>query len=335
MLENQHTRWHEAMSVGEQENWWQKWGYLPSPPDPRDYPLSKIAEPGPLPKAVRMDGFVVKVLNQGGCGSCVGKATNGIVSAGHKQALSSLYIYTRCKQEDGIPTTEGTFPRVALKVVHQEGACPEDVLPYAKLQECLSFPAITQLMKDAAAPYKVKGYARLWSLGEIKQALAGGKMVLGGILVTDSFAYWDGQGVIPVPAGHILGGHAIAICGYDDERKALRGINSWGTGWGDKGFFWLSYDFVDWKADFGYTAWMEGWAVDMDIPPQKTIIEIDQPMIVDPKTWRTLAPLRFIVEVNGGKILSWDNATKTVVFATTGGQKVTMQVGNTEVIIER
>jgi len=64
-------------------------------------------------------------------------------------------------------------------------------------------------------------------------------------------------------------------------------------------------------------------------------VQLDQPMILDPKTWRTLAPLRFLVEVNGGRIVSWDTPTQTVVFETAGGKRVTMQVDNPEVTIEK
>jgi hypothetical protein len=66
----------------------------------------------------------------------------------------------------------------------------------------------------------------------------------------------------------------------------------------------------------------------------KTTVKLDQPMILDSQTWRTLAPLRFIVEVNGGQILSWDNNSRTIVFLTSEGKQVTMQVNNPEVIIE-
>jgi len=60
-------------------------------------------------------------------------------------------------------------------------------------------------------------------------------------------------------------------------------------------------------------------------------VTLDRPMdIID---GRTAAPLRFIVEVNGGQIISWDNVTKTVVFRTTQGKLVTMQAGNPVVTI--
>ncbi|MER3480895.1 MAG: peptidase C1, partial [Meiothermus sp.] len=40
------------------------------------------------------------------------------------------------------------------------------------------------------------------------------------------------------------GGHAMLMVGYDDGKKAFRVKNSWGTGWGEGGYVWFSYDFV-------------------------------------------------------------------------------------------
>lgn len=64
----------------------------------------------------------------------------------------------------------------------------------------------------------------------------------------------------------------------------------------------------------------------------KTIVTLDQPMII--KNGRTLAPLRFITEINGGQVLSWDNATKTVIFKTPAGKVVRMQANSAEVVIK-
>lgn len=50
---------------------------------------------------------------------------------------------------------------------------------------------------------------------------------------------------LTVPAEEMYSkkGHAIFICGYDDDQAAFRIKNSWGTSWGDKGFAWLPYDY--------------------------------------------------------------------------------------------
>mgnify|MGYP001160156929 CR=1 FL=1 len=64
----------------------------------------------------------------------------------------------------------------------------------------------------------------------------------------------------------------------------------------------------------------------------ETIANLDQPMII--QNSRALAPLRFIVEVNGGQILDWNNQTKTVIFRTTAGKVVRMQANSAEVVIK-
>jgi hypothetical protein len=56
-----------------------------------------------------------------------------------------------------------------------------------------------------------------------------------------------------LPFDLMEGRHAVAIVGYDDEKKAFLMVNSWGPEWGNKGFLWLSQDFVRDKS-------REGWA---------------------------------------------------------------------------
>ena len=47
--------------------------------------------------------------------------------------------------------------------------------------------------------------------------------------------------------GSNRGGHAVTFVGYDDNRSTADGygafklVNSWGTGWGASGYFWMSY----------------------------------------------------------------------------------------------
>jgi len=336
MMEQSHSKWLEMMEKAKKENW----GMLPSPPDERDWPLSRIAMPIALPRSVRLDHLVHRIKDQGRCGTCVGKAVSTAAETGYKQkeklpegGLSALFIYVRSKQEDGIPDVQGTYPRVALKVAQKEGTAPEVKFPYSLLADCLKIPDIPSVALTTAGDYKIKAYARLWTLDEIKQALAVGKIVVGGILVTSSFIEWDGQGNIGVPQGYIYGGHAVVFCGYDDTRKAIRGVNSWGERWGDKGFFWLSYDFCNWESKDlpGLYALMEAWAVEFEEilqPPQKIELWIDKniaivngtevmidpdnpkvtPMIIEK---RTMLPARFIAESLRKKV-DWDEKERKV-----------------------
>merc|ERR1712039_1040625 len=53
-------------------------------------------------------------------------------------------------------------------------------------------------------------------------------------------------GWMPMPqAGEkIKGGHAVCIVGYDDACQVFIARNSWGTSFGDNGFFYMPYAFV-------------------------------------------------------------------------------------------
>jgi len=41
-----------------------------------------------------------------------------------------------------------------------------------------------------------------------------------------------------------LGGHAVIVMGYDDDTECFIVKNSWGTKWGDKGYFYMPYDYL-------------------------------------------------------------------------------------------
>jgi C1A family cysteine protease len=42
----------------------------------------------------------------------------------------------------------------------------------------------------------------------------------------------------------LLGGHAVLAVGYDDAKHVFIVRNSWGTGWGMKGYFTMPYGYL-------------------------------------------------------------------------------------------
>ena len=49
------------------------------------------------------------------------------------------------------------------------------------------------------------------------------------------------------------GGHSMAIVGYDDEKKVFIIRNSWSDRWGDKGYFYIDYEyFINRDSIFGF-----------------------------------------------------------------------------------
>jgi hypothetical protein len=42
----------------------------------------------------------------------------------------------------------------------------------------------------------------------------------------------------------VYGWHAVLLCGYDDNIKAFKALNSWGKQYGDGGYYWFDYNYL-------------------------------------------------------------------------------------------
>ena len=219
--------------------------------DPRDIPMGLLLPIVKVPPRVDLTALMTPVRNQGEEGTCVAFAgTVGVKEFldGKEYSkyipLSPRYVYYNCKKLDGIPESEGTYPRVAMKVLLNKGACLESSWPYKPYQ-------IDKPKKNAgvqALKYRIKAYARLKSIAEMKKSLILNGPFLAGMLV---FSGWlsektarDGKVPMPQKREEELGGHAICVCGYDDKVKLFKFKNSWGKGWGAAGYGYLKYDYV-------------------------------------------------------------------------------------------
>jgi C1A family cysteine protease len=111
------------------------------------------------------------------------------------------------------------------------------------------------------------------NLDQLKSALIEGFPVVFGFSVYESFESEEvaktGYMPMPKPNEKILGGHAVAIVGFDNSKKIFIVRNSWGSGWGDKGYFYMPYDFIvnpNMASDF--------WTITKTIDEQETDISL-------------------------------------------------------------
>ncbi|MCK9266888.1 hypothetical protein M0P98_08495 [bacterium] len=99
-----------------------------------------------------------------------------------------------------------------------------------------------------ASLYKINNYKRLNNgaglLMSIKSSLAAGQPVIAAMKVYENFKQLK-DNIYNNIEGERTGGHGMCIVGYDDNKKTLKLINSWGKSWGEQGYCRIAYELVD------------------------------------------------------------------------------------------
>lgn len=215
-----------------------------------------------LPPKVSLRPFAPTPGNQGKTGTCVAWSAsyaartisyciqNGITdpAAIQRVAFSPHYLYYYIKQPGDNDCQRGARVEPALKVLNLRG----DVLLADNVQDCSG--AIEPAHDQKAKGYSIKAYASLTNqFGRmenndylrIKKCLAEKNPVIFSIKCYSSLFDVSKDGIWKKPAvDTIVGNHALCIVGYDDTKNggSFEVMNSWGTDWGQGGFFWMTYD---------------------------------------------------------------------------------------------
>jgi C1A family cysteine protease len=241
-----------------------KYRWIPDQPDSRDH-LYQLNTELPLAPVVDLRQYCSAIEDQGNTGSCTGNAIAGQIElidrkGGRALDVSRLFIYYEERVLEGsVRYDAGAYIRDGIKVCYTKGAPLESLWPYVTNKFATKPPtaAYTDALKR-----KVTGYQRCTDFTAVKNAVTAGNPVVIGFNVYDSFeGAWGniphgqtGSGMMPFPntaTEQLLGGHAVCIVGYDDTMPVVgksngRFIvrNSWGTGWGDNGYFYMPYDVI-------------------------------------------------------------------------------------------
>lgn len=213
-----------------------KYGYIPSPKDLRDYKMkSKINKSIQLPTE-----FVVKhshIKDQGLVGSCVAHAISEVLETNDNTNYSTGWIYGY--RPFGYYQGEGMITSQALKTITKLGAVEEvDFSMNVEMNRAKEeVDSRLDLLKLKASDHKVKSYARLNSIYEIKCALfSSNKPVLIAIKVGENGLELDDKGIALIPDAY-SGGHQLVCYGWNEDGLLIQ--NSWGESWGKNGTFIL------------------------------------------------------------------------------------------------
>lgn len=291
-----------------------------------------------IPEKASIDYTVPFILDQKNCPFCAGFAMDNIGNALFNnigkmpnKGFSPSFTYWKAKEIDGLSGQDGTTLRAVLDVSRKWGFLPWEHLPFTG--DCKK-PKITDKMLAEASKYKIKGYAKVNNFNEICQAIAAGKFVIIGTIVT-SVNWADGW--ILEPSGWLRGGHATIISQYDMNltykengklyEQFLGGDNSWSEVWGIEGKYWMAKYYTEYiLKDFGNTpCLLDAYAVDFDTLPEPKINDVTQPkkeekimkmsvpmQVIPPG--HTMLGFRSIYEALGAKV-EWGKNEKGKIWA--------------------
>ena len=196
-------------------------------------------------------------------GSCVGQSVVGAYELMVNKLiptkfvdLSRLFVYYNSRALDNSTQVDGgAFVRDGIKSLNKWGVCSESIWPYLldKFAEAPSINAYTDAMTRV-----VNRYYRLYTLDHILEALNLGYPVVSSMDVYDGFEELDRPSLLKMPksAERLIGGHAVTIVGYNKKSKIMIIRNSFGTTWGDAGYFYAPFDYI--KKHF-----MDHWIFDI------------------------------------------------------------------------
>jgi hypothetical protein len=216
---------------------------VPSPADDRDYKyLAKASSAvtyAELPPKVDLRDRLPPVRNQGSEGACAAfagacmKEYQERVDIKLTSQLSPWFIYLQ-RENQG---EEGMYLRDLMKILHKKGVCTEPRCKYQGSKE------ISQFARDEALNFRIKSYAQVNTQEELKRALYfHGPCVIAFPVYQHGTRFW----AKPKPDAELIGGHAVAVVGYDDARGAFLIRNSWGLLFGSLGYTWYPYE--EWGA---------------------------------------------------------------------------------------
>lgn len=224
--------------------------WIPDRVDTRDHLFASA--PISTPEIVDLSPKCSAVEDQEALGSCTGQAIVGIIEyyenikKNKYTDLSRLFVYYNERVMIGtINEDSGANIRDGIKSIADLGVCVESLCKY-DITKFTKKPTNTAYKR--ALSRKISSYRRLSTIDDMINCIASGSPFVFGFTVYQSFETRAvaSTGVMTMPATNdpILGGHAVTAVGYDKTKRLVKVRNSWGTGWGDKGYFYMPFDYI-------------------------------------------------------------------------------------------
>lgn len=180
--------------------------------------------------------YVTSIKDQGGCGSCVSFGTTATLES---MILIDHYLSTDLSEAEllfcGGGSCGGWWPDPAVNYLKTRGLSQESCFPYHDFDMACK----ACLERDAEA-IKITGSSVLWNADQRRDYINFVGPVICVFEVYDDFFGYS-SGVYSHVTGGLAGLHCVEVIGFDDFLSCWICKNSWGTFWGDAGFFRIAY----------------------------------------------------------------------------------------------
>lgn len=221
---------------------------------------------------------VTSVKNQQNCGSCVSFCTTAVTesmaSIEHGQLLDLSEADLHFCSSHGA-SCGGWWPDQAYSEIKSRGIVPESAFPYMSGFDSppktdpasgLWIPHCVNVPNRNAIAVKITNSGSLANTTDRKNYLTNTGTCSAVLHVFDDFFSYA-SGIYHHVSGAEAGLHCVEVIGYSETDQCWICKNSWGTGWGDGGFFKIHYgecgidsEFPFWTAQGTVIPAVHGWS---------------------------------------------------------------------------